>query len=165
MELRTTRELRRNEQLTRAMAKKEEGAVPARPQTPAQPKDKLSVSAQALAFLERQALEREERRQSRTDDSLSALEKSKSELDLLGKSVEVLRKCQKIAASVMKGNRVPLEDLRYLMENDPDGYKLAMAMRRENPDPEDEKSVLDDEDRRGGPVEESGGGGAAPTAE
>ena len=61
----------------------------------------------------------------------------------------------------MKGNRVPLEDLRYLMEHDQAGYKLAMAMRRHNPDPEDEESVLDDEDRNGA-VESSGGGEAFP---
>ena len=61
----------------------------------------------------------------------------------------------------MKGNRVPPEDLRYLMEHDQAGYKLAMAMRRHNPDPEDEESVLDDEDRNGA-VESSGGGEAFP---
>ena len=75
-----------------------------------------------------------------------------------------MRKCQKIAASIMKGNRVPPEDLEYLMKNDPDGYKLAMAMRRENPDPEDEKSVLDDEDRNGGSAEGSGGGESPPVS-
>ena len=42
--------------------------------------------------------------------------------------------CQ-IAASIMRGDRVPPEDMAYLMNNDPEGYKLAMAMRRENPDP------------------------------
>lgn len=46
---------------------------------------------------------------------------------------------------------MPPEDLAYLMNNDPEGYKLAMAMRRENPDPEDCESVLDEEDRAGRP--------------
>ena len=165
MELRTTQRMRRNEQLTRTAAKQADTAgSPAR--TPsAQPKvlaDKLSVSRQALAWLDRQAeldREREMRRQERQSDSLSALESKKQVLDDLSKKLKVLSKCQKIAASIMKGNHVPPEDLRYLMENDPAGYKLAMAMRRENPDPEDEKSVLDDEDRNGGAREAGGGEG------
>lgn len=164
MELRTTQRMRRNEQLTRTAAKQADTAgSPAR--TPsAQPKvpaDKLSVSRQALAWLDRQAeldREREMRRQERQSDSLSALESKKQALDDLSKKLKVLSKCQKIAASIMKGNHVPPEDLRYLMENDPAGYKLAMAMRRENPDPEDEESVLDEEDKNGGSAEASGGG-------
>ena len=158
MELRTTRELRRNERLSKAMAKKAEADAPA-PAQPAQkqpPADKLTLSRQALSFLEEQNrkrleldLEREQRRQARMNNSLSQLESSKGHLDRLDKALKVLSKCQKIAASIMKGNRVPPEDLRYLMENDPEGYKLAMAMRRENPDPEDCESVLDEEDRDG----------------
>ncbi len=72
MELRTTRELRRNERLSKAMAKKAEADAPA-PAQPAQkqpPADKLTLSRQALSFLEEQNrkrleldLEREQRRQ------------------------------------------------------------------------------------------------------
>lgn len=169
MELRTTRELRRNERLSKAMARKAEADAPA-PAQPAQkqpPADKLTLSRQALSFLEEQNrkrldLEREQRRQARMNNSLSQLENSKGHLDRLDKALKVLSKCQKIAASIMKGNRVPPEDLRYLMENDPEGYKLAMAMRRQNPDPEDEKSVLDEEDKNGGSTERSGDSGEAP---
>lgn len=169
MELRATREMRRNEQLSKAMAKKAETAdAPAKTQTarPQAPTDKVTLSRQALAFVQEQnqkmwdaAQQREQRRQDRMADRLSALDSAKSEMDLLNKGLKVLNKCQKIAASIMKGNRVPPEDLEYLMNNDPEGYKLAMAMRRENPDPEDEKSVLDDEDRNGGAREAGGGEG------
>ena len=166
MELRTTREMRRNEQLSKTMAKKAETEdAPAKaPSSRLQaPTDKVSLSRQALAFVQEQnrkmweAEQREQRRQNRMNDSLSALDSAKNEMDLLAKQAEVLSKCQKIAASIMKGNRVPPEDLEYLMKNDPDGYKLAMAMRRENPDPEDEESVLSDEDKNGS-VRQAGGG-------
>lgn len=173
MELRATREMRRNEQLSKAIAKKAETeAAPAkapasRPQTPT---DKVSLSQQALAFVQEQnrkmweaAQQREQRRQDRMADSLSALENTKQELDLLEKAMDVQEKCLKIAASIMKGNRVPPEDLEYLMNNDPEGYKLAMAMRCENPDPEDEESVLSDEDRNGS-ARESGGGAGRETS-
>lgn len=174
MELRSTREMRRNEQLTKTRMRQAgtpeapagAQAKPAQKQAPA---DKLTLSRQALSYLEEQnqkrwqwQQEREQRRQDRMNDSLSSLDSAKKEIDLLEKAMKVLKKCQQIAASIMKGNRVPPEDLRYLMENDPEGYKLAMAMRRENPDPEDEESVLDEEDRNGGRVEGTDSGGEAP---
>lgn len=172
MNLRTTREMRRNEQMNKAMAKKAEtGGAPAKAQTPKKEEsaDKLTLSRQALAFVEEQnrkmwdaAREREQQRQDRMSNSLSALEGKKQELDALGRQLKVMKNCQKIAASIMKGNRVPPEDLEYLMNNDPDGYKLAMAMRRQNPDPEDEKSVLDEEDRNSASTEETGETGESP---
>lgn len=168
MELRSTRELRRNEQIARTTAKKAEASAPAR-KSPARPAaDKVTLSRQAVSYLEEQnrrmwqyQQEREQRRQSRLDSELSALDTAKSRLKRMEDELDILNKCQKIAASIMKGNRVPPEDLRYLMEHDQAGYKLAMAMRRHNPDPEDEESVLDDEDRNGA-AESSGGGEAFP---
>lgn len=173
MELRATREMRRNEQLSKAMAKKADTSdVPAKAQAPQrqEPADKLTLSRQALSWLEEQnqkmweqTQRREQRRQSQLDDSLSGLEGSQQELELLEKALDVQEKCLKIAASIMKGNRVPPEDLEYLMNNDPEGYKLAMAMRRENPDPEDEKSVLDDEDKNGSSADRADSGGETPS--
>lgn len=168
MELRSTRELRRNEQIARTTAKKAEASAPTR-KAPAQPAaDKVTLSRQAVSYLEEQnrrmwqyQQEREQRRQSRLDSELSALDTAKNRLKRMEDELDILNKCQKIAASIMKGNRVPPEDLRYLLEHDQAGYKLAMAMRRHNPDPEDEESVLDDEDRNGA-VEGSGGGEAFP---
>lgn len=168
MELRSTREMRRNEQIARTTAKKAETSAPAR-KAPAQPAaDKVTLSRQAVSYLEEQnrrmwqyQQEKEQRRQSRLDSELSALDTAKNRLKRMEDELDILNKCQKIAASIMKGNRVPPEDLRYLMEHDQAGYKLAMAMRRHNPDPEDEESVLDDEDRNGA-AEGSGGGEAFP---
>ena len=136
MELRTTRELRRNERLTKAMVKEKEGkgaAAPVQPKPARQAADKLTLSRQALGYLQEQsrlAWEREQRRQSRMDDSFSALDTAKDQLDAMEKKLKVMNKCQKIAASIMRGDRVPPEDMAYLMNNDPEGYKLAMAMCR-----------------------------------
>ena len=131
-----------------------------------EPVDKLTLSRQAAAFVEEQSRkmwdevrEREQRRQERMN-----AEPSSGELDLLRKGLRVLELCQKIAASIMKGNKVPPEDLKFLMENDPDGYRLAMAMRRENPDPEEEESVLTDEDKNGG-SNQGTGSAEAPSVE
>ena len=171
MGLRSTREMRRNQRLAKAMAKQEKTLTASgQPQQARrQGGDKLTLSQQALSYLEEQsrlAWEREQRRD-RASDSLSALDTAKSQLDSMAEKLKVMRKCQKIAASVMRGDRVPPEDLAYLMKNDPEGYKLAMAMRRENPDPEDCESVLDEEDRRGNTQAVSGescSGGGEPSA-
>lgn len=160
MELRATREMRRNEQLRKAGVRKSEtpaapskgGAQPLR-QAPA---DKLALSRQALDWLDRQNQEAMERK--------SAQSGSKSELDIMEKQLKAQEKCQKIAARIMRGDRVPPEDLEYLMNNDPEGYKLAMAMRRIKKDPEDCESVLDEEDRNGGRESEGSPEAAAPEA-
>ena len=158
MEVRRTSQMRRNEQLDKQLAKKAD-AKPAAKAAKTQTPDRCTLSRQALAYLERQnALEQElaerrARQQNAISSGLSETESKKKQLDMMEKALDVMRKCMKIAASIMKGNKVPPEDLKYLMENDPEGYKMALAMRRENPDPEKEKSVLDDEDRNGRAVD------------
>lgn len=169
MEVRATSQMRRNEQPDKQLAKKAEvkpAAQAAKTQTP----DRCTLSRQALAYLERQnALEQElaerrARQQSAVSSGMSEVESRKKQLDMLEKAMDVMRKCMKIAASIMKGNKVPPEDLKYLMENDPEGYKMALALRRDNPDPEKEKSVLDDGDGNGGRAEGSDSAQPAPEA-
>lgn len=170
MELRATREMRRNAQLEKVPPKKSDASAKAQTSQPKEPTDKFSLSRQALAYVDEQnrkmwdwQQEREQRRQDRMAGRLSAMEGAKSELDLLSKSMDVMNKCLKIAASIMKGNRVPPEDLQYLMKNDPEGYRMALALRKENPDPKDEKSVLSDEDKNGGSTKSTGDSGEAPS--
>lgn len=158
MEVRTTGQMRRNERLDRQLAKKTDAKPASRTAKPPTP-DRCTLSRQALAYLEQQnalqqeLAERRARQQSVISGLTGDMENKKKQLELLDKAMDVMRKCMKIAASIMKGNRVPPEDLEYLMKNDPEGYKMALALRRGNPDPEDEKSVLDDEDRNGGAVD------------
>ena len=169
MELRTTGELRRNAQVDKIMERKTKAPdTPAGTRTaqPKEPVDKFTLSRQAVAFVEEQSRkmwdgvrEREQQRQRRMN-----AEPSNGELDLLSQGLKVLEMCQKIAASIMKGDNVPPEDLKFLMENDPDGYRLAMAMRRHKEDPEDVDSVLEDEENQNRSAE-STGGGEAPSVE
>lgn len=96
-------------------------------------------------------------------DMLDGAEAESEELDALSKQMKVQQKCLKIAMNIMKGKKVPPEDEKYLMENDPNGYKLAIAMRSmEKEDDEECESVLDDEDKKSGETSESG---EAATAE
>lgn len=164
MEVRTVRQMRRNEQLDKAVSKKAGASeTPAKAQAVRQQaSDRCALSQQALAYWERQNMIRQELHERRASQVsrirayLDDMENKEKQLELLRKALDTMKKCMKIAASIMKGNKVPPEDLRYLMKNDPQGYKMALAMRRENPDPKKEKSVLDDEDRNSGGVDLSG---------
>lgn len=85
------------------------------------------------------------------------METEEDELDVLAKQLKVQQKCQEIARRIMQGKKVPPQDEQYLMVNDPNGYKLAMALRK--PPKKDEKeckSVLDDEDKQSGETSDSG---------
>ena len=88
---------------------------------------------------------------------LGYMETEEDKLDALSEQLDVQQKCLKIAMNIMKGKKVPPEDEKYLMEHDPNGYKLAIAMRSmEKEDDEECKSVLDDKDKNGGEASESG---------
>ena len=181
MEVLTARGTRRGGQPGRGRVTPERADAPETPvraqPAPRQTADRCALSRQALAYLERQnaiqqeLLQRRASQEGRIRAYLDDMKNKEKQLDLMRKALDTMKKCMKIAASIIKGNKVPPEDLRYLMKNDPVGYKMALAMRRENPDPKEEKSVLDDEDRNGGPEGlgeffacGAGGRGFAPAA-
>ena len=55
----------------------------------------------------------------------------------------------------MRGDKVPPQDEMYLLDNDPDGYKLALACRKPKEKPKEWESVLKDEEENS--ASESGG--------
>lgn len=112
--------------------------------------DKQEWSQQALAFLQevnRQDMEKQRK-------LLEVRQKGNSELDAVTKALKTMDKCRKIASRIMKGDKVPPQDEKYLMDNDPDGYKLALVCREPKEKPKKWESVLEDEDLEGG---QSGG--------
>ena len=86
-----------------------------------------------------------------------------SEADALGEQMKTMERCHKIASRIMRGDKVPPEDEQYLMMNDPDGYKLALAMRTPKKKPKEWESVLKDEEEKSS--ESDGEAGEAPAAE
>lgn len=110
--------------------------------------DKVSWSRAALSFLQevnRQDLERQRK-------LLEAKQQKNGDLEMLPKSLKVMERCRKIASRIMKGDKVPPQDEQYLMECDPDGYKLALACRVPKEKPKEWESVLEE-------AEEDGSGG------
>lgn len=110
--------------------------------------DRVSFSSQVLHMLEEQNRMAEEQKRQAMEQAQQNSRSGKDKLDVLEKSLRELRNCQKIFARVRAGDKVPEEDLRYLMQKDPAGYRLAMATRKPKEHPEEHDSVLTDEDRK-----------------
>lgn len=161
MEVNLTARLRRTEPLKRPKAPAAGAPAP----RAAASADRLSLSRQAAAFLEEQARRtREALAQQSAKQAREAAEGAGGESDELTRAMKKMKKCQEIAARIMSGGKVPPEDERYLMENDPDSYKLAMAARTPKKHPKKWDSVLDREDRQGDQAGASSGGGEASGA-
>lgn len=156
-------------------AKQEKKTGTVRPST-----DRLELSRQWVEDMERQRAQtqaalltgaKDEKKSAGILDMLDGRDAETAELDAEAEHLKVQMKCLEISMRMMKGKKVPPEDERYLMENDPEGYKITLAMRK--PPKKDEKeceSVLDEEDKKSEgtfdlekavSAESSGGGEAA----
>lgn len=117
--------------------------------------DRLDWSRQALSFLQeinRQNLEKQRK-------LLEERQKSKREMDHMTKALKTMDKCREIASRIIKGDKVPPQDEKFLREHDPDGYKLALAVRQPKEKPKEWDTVLEEEDfETGGETEEGTGG-------
>lgn len=143
----------------------------ARPST-----DRVELSRQWIEAMEEQRARSEAalwagKKEEKSNGILDMLDGAgKEELDAQTEALKTQQKCMEIAMRIMQGKRVPPEDEQYLMEHDPDGYKLAMAARAlVKVDDEECESVLEDEDKKSGGSSGTGeaapaeGGGAAPS--
>ncbi len=93
------------------------------------------------------------------------LESAKEQGEAIEDSFSTFSKCMTIAHRITKGDKVPLKDMKYLMEHEPDLYKQAILMRQPNPKPKEHKSVLEEEDEQISTEEYSQGGETVPVSE
>lgn len=148
MELRIANRLRTAGQTIRSEGKTRDAASAASPQPRT---DRFVLSRQIAEQLEAQnrllmdLVRRENKKPALWE--LNEENGENSELKALGESMKTMERCHKIAARIMRGDKVPPEDEQYLRLNDPDGYKLAMAMRTPKRNPKKWKSVLKEEDQ------------------
>ena len=101
----------------------------------------------------------EQNRRAREEQERKKLEtqmRGVSEADAVARELKKRIKCQKIAVRIQAGDKVPPQDERYLQENDPQTYQLAIALRQPKKDPKEWDTLLEDEDREGGSSENTG---------
>lgn len=155
MELTVKGRQRRAGQVMRPAAQGEKKPAEAKTASAKPRSDKTSWSQTALAFLQEVNRQDMEKRQK----LLEAKQQGDGELEALSESLKVMDRCRRIASRIMKGDKVPPQDEMYLMEKDPDGYKLALVCRTPKEKPKEWESVLKDEERTGA---ETGEGAAEP---
>lgn len=170
-----------------ARGQKTETGVPAQERKPVR-EDKVELSQEALEHLQSQEensgeqagrtepLSPEEKRQQAQAEKLKAAkemldvmkqqsaqmkEQSKKQADALKKSMDKMKKCARIARNIGKGHKVPPEDEKYLLENDPKAYMLAIVLRMMEEEKDKVKSELDKEDQE----QEQGGTQSVGAAE
>lgn len=119
-------------------------------------RDRLELSQAAMRWVETlsdrrfQAQERAaalEQRKASGTDLLRQLEDADRTAEAQSEAFDVMSRCMKIAANLLKGKRVPPRDLQYLMEHDAELYKMAMSMRNlSRKDDEECDPVIKDEE-------------------
>ncbi len=79
--------------------------------------------------------------------SAQMAEQSEKQSKAMKESLDKMKRCSKIAKNIQKGHKVPPKDEKYLLENDPKLYMMAMALRMlEDPDNKKVKSELKKEE-------------------
>lgn len=102
----------------------------------------VSDSDRLRAFLQAQKQADRVRQQAR-----ESAEQARESAEAMADWLEAKLKCLQIASRILAGDRVPPEDSRFLLENDPKLYQMAVTGRLPKEDPKEYDSLLDDEDR------------------
>jgi hypothetical protein len=77
---------------------------------------------------------------------LARIEDARKQGDSVAESYEILRKCLIIAMRIMKGDKVPIGDHRFLLEKDPELYSKAIMLKQHRENPEEHKRLSKDKD-------------------
>ena len=96
-------------------------------------------------------------------DLLRQLTDARKQGDDYAKSLDTLRKCIVIAMRIIEGDKVPMEDHRFLMENEPEMYYKALMMRRIKEDPDEYDRISEDEEEEEQAFDSAAAGRAAVT--
>lgn len=143
----------------------------------AQNKNQNAQTPEELALLEAQKKQQEEAQKKQEEQAKQKqlenekamlqmqLESAKEQSEAIEDSFSTFSKCMTIAHRITKGDRVPMKDMKYLAEHEPDLYKQAIMMRQPNPKPKEHKSVLEEEDEQISTEEYSQGGETPSVAE
>lgn len=113
---------------------------------------KRLLEQQKAAEAEQERLRKEEEKQKKLEreNELSMLneqlESAKEQAESIADSFADLGKCLTIALRITRGDNVPMKDMKFLSEHEPDMFKQAIMMRQPKSDPEDCDSVLEDDD-------------------
>ena len=120
------------------------------PDLKAKREEEAQKKAEALKEKEKLQKEKEAQEKKAKQQELESLnqqlESAKEQADAIGDSFKDTSKCLLIAMRITRGDIVPLKDMKFLMDHEPDLYKQAIMLRQPKDDPEECDSVLEEED-------------------
>ncbi|NLZ83728.1 MAG: hypothetical protein GX915_08690 [Clostridiales bacterium] len=112
----------------------------------------LTISDEALELFNKQMIEKSEEENKQENkirdyylELQEQLKQAHESADAAGESFESLGKCIQIAMRIVSGDKVPIQDEQYLMENNMELYSMAMNMRMIKEDPKEWDSLLDED--------------------
>lgn len=116
----------------------------------------LTISDEALELFNKQLaiISEEENKEANKEENkirdyylelLEQLKQAHESADAAGESFETLGKCIQIAMRIAGGDKVPIKDEQYLMENNMELYSMAMNMRITKKDPKEWDSLLEED--------------------
>ena len=120
------------------------------PDLKAKREEEAQKKAEALKEREKLQKEKEAQEKKAKQQELESLnqqlESAKEQADAIGDSFKDTSKCLLIAMRITRGDIVPLKDMKFLMDHEPDLYKQAIMLRQPKDDPEECDSVLEEDD-------------------
>lgn len=119
------------------------------------PEEKEQLADEQKRLKEEEERRRQTEKQNELDMLKRNLEASNKQAEAMEEGFEAYSKCLTIAMRITKGDIVPLKDMKYLMEHEPELYKQATLLRQPNNDPKKWKSVLEDEEETPESTEET----------
>ncbi|MCR4779688.1 MAG: hypothetical protein K5876_01190 [Ruminiclostridium sp.] len=131
-------------------------------------REKLEAEQRKAAEAERRKQEHEAKmreKQNEIEMLTQELENSNKEAEAMGESFKIYSRCLKIASRIARGDSVPMKDMKYLAEHEPDMFKQAILLRVPNDHPKKHKSVLDDEEEKKPESPDSGGSSSPEIAQ
>lgn len=105
-------------------------------------------------------------RQTELDMLKQQLESSDKQAEAAEDSFRAFSKCLIIAQRITRGDKVPSQDIKYLMKHEPDLYKQSIMLRQPNDKPKEHDTVLEEEDLEEGTTDNfSAGSSESSSAE
>lgn len=108
--------------------------------------DTVTITVDERQRLKKEALQKQQEARQELDSFQRLLESSDKQAEAAGEAARIRIKCMVIAARIMSGDKVPLEDYRYLAKNDPELYGKSITMRIERDKPKKYDRLSEDEE-------------------
>ena len=108
-------------------------------------KDKVFISDEAKKLLDEEELIKKYITENETEMFKDMLKQIKESSNRSNNPYSAMIKCIQISTRIINGDKVPIKDEQFLMENEPKMYTSAIMLRQHKESPKKHDSLLEDE--------------------